>query len=81
MCSENVQHSLCHYTVRYSILPALSLDGIIALDVLTWPYKRINFLAFIDLTLDQMNPFPHAKSVIIMDNASIHKGGDIEQKI
>ncbi|OAX30578.1 hypothetical protein K503DRAFT_214703, partial [Rhizopogon vinicolor AM-OR11-026] len=41
---------------RYSILPALSLDGILHLDVQDRPYTSATFTQFIDTLLDNMNP-------------------------
>ena len=60
-------------TIRYSILPALSLDGIIAVDILEGSFNKIRFARFIDGLLDHMNPFPGPNSVIVMDNCRIHK--------
>ncbi|KAF8186614.1 hypothetical protein K438DRAFT_1513718, partial [Mycena galopus ATCC 62051] len=57
----------------YSILPALSLDGIIAVDIVEGSLNTIRFARFIDGLLDQMSPFPLPNSVIIMDNCHIHK--------
>jgi len=67
--------------VRYSILPALSLDGIIALEVLDKPFKADTFQQFIEGLLEQMNPWPQRKSVIVMDNASIHKSEEIRDVV
>jgi hypothetical protein len=58
---------------RYSILPALSLDGILTVDIVEGSFNKIRFARFIDGLLDQMNPFPGPNSVIIMDNCRIHK--------
>lgn len=66
---------------RYSILPALSLDGILALEVLDRPFTALTFNTFIEGVLDQMNPWPQRNSVIVMDNASIHKSEELRQMI
>lgn len=58
---------------RYSVLPALSLDGIVALDIIQGSYDAKHFKKSIDGLLDQMNVFPGPRSVIIMDNCAIHK--------
>ena len=55
------------------MLPALSLDGIIALDIVEGSYNTRLFAHFINGLLDQMNPFPLPNSVIVMDNCRIHK--------
>lgn len=70
LCSWFITSSLQH---RYSVLPALSLDGVLHLNVQSRSYTAELFNDFIDGLLDNMNPFPGRNSVIIMDNASIHK--------
>jgi DDE superfamily endonuclease len=62
-------------------LPALSLDGILHLDILDCPYTAVAFNAFIDGLLNNMNPFPLSNSVIVLDNASIHKSVELQQMI
>ncbi|KZP05777.1 hypothetical protein FIBSPDRAFT_765399 [Athelia psychrophila] len=64
--SLNLPHS-------YSILPALSLDGILAVDIIEGSFTTIKFARFVNGLLDQMNPYPGPNSVIIMDNCGIHK--------
>ena len=54
------------------MLPALSLDGIIALDIVEGSYNTRLFAHFINGLLDQMRPFPLPNSVIVMDNCRIH---------
>ena len=61
------------YWARYSILPALSLDGILSVDIVEGSFNKVRFACFIDGLLDQMNPYPLPNSVIIMDNCRIHK--------
>ena len=39
------------------------------------------FNQFIDLLLDNMNPYPQKNSVIVMDNASIHKSPQLRGMI
>jgi len=57
---------------RYSILPAISLDGVLHLDIITHSWTAEEFRKYIDILLDQMNPYPLRNSVLIMDNASTH---------
>ncbi|KAJ2932941.1 hypothetical protein H1R20_g4170, partial [Candolleomyces eurysporus] len=66
---------------RYSILPALSLDGILHPDVIPRSYTAEIFNGFIEGLLDNMNPFPAPNSVIVMDNASIHKSEDLRRMV
>jgi len=70
--------SRCH---RYSVLPALTLNGIIALDIVEGSYNTKRFKRFIHGLLDQMNTFPGPSSVVVMDNCRIHKSKDITDAI
>src|SRR5436305_11859717 len=60
--------------VNYSVLSALTIDGYIACNVYEGGVNQRTFDAFIrnDL-LPKCNAFPGPRSVIIMDNATIHK--------
>jgi len=66
---------------RYSILPALSLDGILALEIAEGSFTKLTFAGFIDGLLEHMNPFPEPNSVIVMDNCRIHKSELIQEMI
>ena len=66
---------------RYSILPALSLDGILALEITEGSFTKFKFAEFIDGLLTRMNPFPEPNSVIVMDNCKIHKSELIQEMI
>jgi hypothetical protein len=66
---------------RYSILPALSSRGILAVDIVEGSFDTCKFSKFIDNLLDQMNPWPLPNSVIVMDNCRIHKCQDVLDKI
>lgn len=59
----------------------MSLDGILHLAIQDRPYTAIQFNSFIEALLDNMNPFPQPNSVIVMDNASIHKSAELRQMI
>ena len=66
---------------RYSILPALSLDGILHLEVLDHSFTGEDFHNFVSGVLDQMQPWPMLNSVLVMDNASIHKVPGIREMV
>ncbi|KAG2032825.1 hypothetical protein BDR03DRAFT_844799, partial [Suillus americanus] len=51
----------------------LSLDGILHLEVLDDSFSGEEFGDFVAGVLDQMQPWPLPKLVLVMDNASIHK--------
>jgi hypothetical protein len=57
----------------YSVLPAISLDGVLHLQVFEHSVTAVEVYHFVDALLDNMNPFPGPNSVLVMDNASIHK--------
>jgi hypothetical protein len=56
----------------YSILPTISLSGVLHLDIITRAWTSDEFHKYVDLLLDSMNPYPQPNSVLIMDNASTH---------
>jgi hypothetical protein len=63
--------------LRYSLLPAKSTEGIIWAKVVEGSFTAKRFYDFIEELLSRMQPFPAPNSVIIMDNARIHKHPDI----
>jgi hypothetical protein len=81
--SENVSDvaSNSRLTHRYSILPALSLDGILHLEVLDHSFTGEDFRSFVEGVLDQMQPWPLPNSVLVLDNASIHKIPGIREMV
>lgn len=67
--------------ISYSVLPALSLDGILCVSIIEGSFDYQSFGEFIDKLLDQMNPFPEPNSVVVMDNCRIHKSEENLEKI
>ena len=65
----------------FRYLPAMSLDGILHLAIQDRPYTTTQFNSFIEALLDNMNHFPQPNSVIVMDNASIHKSQELRQMV
>lgn len=59
----------------------MSLSGVLHLSIQDRPYTAADFTSFVDVLLDRMNPFPGENSVLIMDNASIHKSQQMVQMI
>ena len=66
---------------RVSVLPALLLDGILAVKIVEGSFTTALFKDFIDGLLDHMNPFPGPNSVIVMDNCRIHRAQSIRDMI
>jgi hypothetical protein len=58
---------------RYTMLPALSSEGLIYAKVKAGPFNGDSFLQYIEEVLEHMNPYPAPQSVLIMDNCSIHR--------
>lgn len=67
--------------LRYSLLPALSLDGIISAKIVEGSFTKPLFTQFIAELLTKMQPFLGRNSVIVMDNARIHKNQDVVNMI
>ncbi|KAF8836983.1 hypothetical protein BDN67DRAFT_871897, partial [Paxillus ammoniavirescens] len=65
---------------RYSVLPALCTEGIIALDIFENSINKEHFLAFIQQQLaPKLTPYPGPHSVDVLDNASIHHDKEVRQ--
>ncbi|KAA8893072.1 hypothetical protein FN846DRAFT_750367, partial [Sphaerosporella brunnea] len=58
------------------VLPAMSLDGFLAVDIVEGFWNMEAFERFVLFeVVPQMNPFPAKNSVLVMDNCRIHKSG------
>ena len=66
---------------KYSILPALSLDGILHLEVVENAVTGAAFRRFVEGLLPRMNKWPLPNSVLVVDNASIHKVAGIRELV
>lgn len=65
---------------KFSLLPAISLSGYLGMVVQEGSIRRDDMEDFLSHhLLPMMNPYPAENSVLIMDNASIHCGGRIEE--
>jgi hypothetical protein len=45
----------------------------LSVSIVEGSFNKFSFADFIEGVLDQMNPFPGTKSVVVMDNCRIHK--------
>ncbi|KZV84582.1 hypothetical protein EXIGLDRAFT_591274, partial [Exidia glandulosa HHB12029] len=64
------------------LLPALSLDGMIALDIFEGSVTRERFIEFLRNQLcPVLQPFPGKNSVVVMDNCSTHHDEEIRALI
>lgn len=66
---------------RYSILPALTLDGMIHCKIHEGSFDSERFKIFIADLLEQMSPYPAPHSVVVMDNCRIHKDPEIVKMV
>jgi hypothetical protein len=66
---------------KYSILPAISLDGILHLEVVENAIAGADFRRFVEGLLLCMNAWPLPNSVLVIDNASIHKVAGIREMV
>ena len=66
---------------RYSILPAISLNGVLHLDILTKSWTADEFCAYVEVLLTRMNPYPQPNLVLICDNASAHHFDQLREMV
>jgi transposase len=65
---------------RWSVLPALTVDGYIEWVIFQGSITADLYLEFVvERVLPHCTPYPGPRSVIIMDNASIHKDPRLQQ--
>jgi hypothetical protein len=66
---------------RYSMLPAISMNGVLSCKILEGSFTTPLFKGFLEGLLNKMQPYPAPNSVIVMDNAKIHKSPEIRKMI
>ncbi|KAI0686018.1 hypothetical protein BC835DRAFT_1202141, partial [Cytidiella melzeri] len=66
---------------RYSVLPAISLSGVVYLDIIARAWNAELFSRYVDNLLVMMNPYPAPNSVLVMDNVSLHHFAGIRAKV
>ena len=66
---------------KYSLLPALSLDGILHLEVVKNAVTGDDYLRFVQGLLPKMNKWPLPKSVLVINNTSIHNVAGIREAV
>ena len=76
-----IKNSAVILLLSYSILPAISLDGVIHLEVIDHAFTGHEFANFVQGVLNQMQPWPLPNSVLVMDNARIHKVPGIREMV
>jgi hypothetical protein len=63
----------------YSVLPAITVDGIIYSHIKIGGYNGDQFIEYLEGLLSQMNPYPAPRSVLVLDNCSIHHVEGVEE--
>ncbi|KIK13740.1 hypothetical protein PISMIDRAFT_77134, partial [Pisolithus microcarpus 441] len=64
------------------IIPAITLDGIIAYNIMEGPVNTEQFLKFLkEQVMLFTNPYPGPHSVLIMDNWGIHHDDGIHNLV
>jgi len=67
---------------RYSILPILTLDGIIAYDIIEGSVTSDRFVRFLkEMVIPLTNPYPGPRSVLILDNCRIHHSEEVRHLV
>ena len=68
-----IQHRFFVRGQRFSILPVLTIDGIITHDIIPGSVTADRFLQFLqELVIPLTNPYPGPRSILILDNCNIH---------
>ncbi|KIK02605.1 hypothetical protein K443DRAFT_38828, partial [Laccaria amethystina LaAM-08-1] len=67
---------------RFSILPVLTLDGIVAYDIYPGSITSELFAKFLrEHIIPLTNPYPGPQSVLILDNCNIHHSEVVRQLV
>ena len=65
---------------RLSLLPAISIDGLLALTTTFDTFTGQKFKHFLEFNLlPQMNRYPNVNSVLVCDHAAIHRGKHVRE--
>jgi transposase len=64
---------------RWSILPAIGINGYLEYEIYHGSFNADRFNNFIRKLLTKMTPYPGPRSVLVMDNASVHHTPELRQ--
>ncbi|KIN97325.1 hypothetical protein M404DRAFT_88330, partial [Pisolithus tinctorius Marx 270] len=68
--------------IQYSIIPIITLDGIITYDIVWGPVTSAHFLKFLwEYVIPLTTPYPGPRSVLVLDNCRIHHTEDIQKLV
>ncbi|KAH7903725.1 hypothetical protein BJ138DRAFT_983433, partial [Hygrophoropsis aurantiaca] len=65
---------------QFSILPALTSEGIIGLDIFEGAVTKQRFIRFlVEQVAPKLTPYPGPRSVVILDNCAIHHDEEVRR--
>ena len=64
---------------RWSLLPAMGLNGYLYHEIHHGSYNTERFNAFVRRLLRYMTPYPGPRSVLVLDNAPIHRSDELKE--
>ncbi|KAJ7186269.1 hypothetical protein GGX14DRAFT_383621, partial [Mycena pura] len=64
---------------RYSVLPALTCDGVLYSHVKLGGYNGEEFCIWLNGLMQRMQPYPGPRSVLVIDNCTIHHVAEVEE--
>ncbi|KAJ6453021.1 hypothetical protein C8R47DRAFT_929653, partial [Mycena vitilis] len=64
---------------RYSLLPAITTEGIIYSHIKEGGYNGDQFLLWLEGMLRVMSPYPAKHSILVLDNCRIHHVDGVEE--
>jgi hypothetical protein len=64
---------------RFSILPALSLDGVLDMSIIKGAINAEIYINFIEGLAMEMNPYPGKNSCLVVDNVRFHTNPRVKQ--
>ena len=64
-------------STRFSILPAMGLNGYLDYDIYHGSFNIDKFNYFIRRLLPKLNAYPGPRSVLVLDNAKVHHSTDL----
>jgi len=82
MCGERARcFEFILRDTKYNILPAICLDGVFHLEVVENAITSDDFRRFVEGLLPRMNKWPLPNSVLVIDDAAIHKVDGIRDMV
>jgi hypothetical protein len=75
----HLYYHFANHTFRYSLLPAITVNGIIYSDIKVGGYNGDEFLEYLDGLTARMNPYPGPQSVLVIDNCRTHHVFGVEE--